>query len=342
MSLKLRKRGKIWYMYGTVAGRRFRNSTGTAERKIAERIKAETEALAWKCHFDGPGAGLTMAQAFHAYLDAGRPDRFIAPLNDHWGDTPLDEVTPEAIRLSAQKIYPDANTATWNRQVIVPMQAAINYASRLYNRPEIRVQRFPVNPKVKEPVTVEWVNAFVEQAAKDGLPHLAALCLFMFGTAARVGESCRLIWDELDLSECTAEIHMEKPTPWSRSAHLQPTVVAALANIPSNRNPDELVFGYAARDSVTKVWNNVVARAGIKPLTPHCCRHGFATTMLQAGFDVKTVAERGGWKDPSVVLKTYAHAIKDKTVTNAIFDTNLSQAETEEPLTISKIKGKQA
>lgn len=37
----------------------------------------------------------------------------------------------------------------------------------------------------------------------------------------------------------------------------------------------------------------VCTRAGIERLTPHCCRHGFATSMLHRGFDVKTVAERG-------------------------------------------------
>lgn len=336
MSLKLRKRGKVWYMYGTVAGRRFRDSTHTTDKKIAERIKADTEALAWQRRFDGPGAGLTMAQAFIAYLDAGKPDRFIAKLNDHWGDTLVDDVTPEAIRQSARKIYPDAKPATWNRQVIAPTQAAINHAAALYKRPEIKVKRFPVDPETKEAATLEWVNAFASQATEDGLIHLSAMCLFMFGTAARVGEACRVTWADVDLQAGTATIRMNKPTPWSRIAHLPSRVVAALANIPSNRKPDDLVFGYAGRGSVTKVWNNVADRAEIDPLTPHCCRHGFATTMLQAGFDVKTVSERGGWKDPNVVLKTYAHAVKDITITDAVFDTRVTQGNSDNQVNIEK------
>lgn len=47
--------------------------------------------------------------------------------------------------------------------------------------------------------------------------------------------------------------------------------------------------------------------------------------MLHKGFDVKTVAERGGWKDATTVLRTYAHAIKDKTVTDVLFDTPVTQ-----------------
>lgn len=75
-------------------------------------------------------------------------------------------------------------------------------------------------------------------------------------------------------------------------------------------------------------------RAGIERLTPHCCRHGFATTMLHKGFDVKTVAEMGGWKDATTVLRTYAHAVKDKTVTDVLFDTPVTRGAKVKPVTI--------
>lgn len=77
MPLKLFKRGKIWHYRVTVAGRRLRGSTGTVDKKVAERIRAEAKAEAWKCRFDGPEARLTMAKAFVAYLDDGGEDRFI-------------------------------------------------------------------------------------------------------------------------------------------------------------------------------------------------------------------------------------------------------------------------
>lgn len=319
MSLKLHKRGKVWYIRGTVAGRRFYQSAKTPDRKTAERIKAEIESKAWQRRFDGPGAGLTMAQVFTAYLDAGKPDRFLLKLAEYWKDTLVDDVRPENIRQAARKIYPNAKDATRNRQVIKPTQAAINYAYSLGWCAKISVKRFSENPKIKTPVTLEWVDAFCDQAVKDGLPHLAGLCAFMFGTAARVGEGCRLTWGDVDLNAATATIYLHKPTPWTRLAHLPPKVVAMLANIPSNRNPDDLVFGYAGRDSIRYVWGNVCKRAGIERLTPHCCRHGFATSMLHLGFDPKTVAVRGGWKDATTVLRTYAHAMKDPTVTDALF-----------------------
>jgi len=49
--------------------------------------------------------------------------------------------------------------------------------------------------------------------------------------------------------------------------------------------------------------------------------------MLQAGVDPKTVAVRGGWKDVATVMKYYAHAMDDPTVTDVLFGTRLTQDE---------------
>jgi len=53
-------------------------------------------------------------------------------------------------------------------------------------------------------------------------------------------------------------------------------------------------------------------------LTPHCCRHGFATGLLRAGVDPVTVAKLGGWKSPAHVFATYGHASDDRTLTNRL------------------------
>lgn len=265
-----------------------------------------------------------MAQAILAYLDAGKPDRFLKPIADHWKETRVKTITPEAIRQSARKLYPNAGENTWTRQVIVPTAAVINYAAAMGWCSPIKVKRFSAQAKEKTPADLEWITAFADQAAADGLPHLAALCLFMFGTGARIGEAVALTWGAVDLQKRRAIVNQTK-TKHARTAHLPASVVAAIANIPSNRRQSDLVFGYACSSSTNKVWKNVADRAGIAPLSPHCCRHGFATAMLRNGFDVKTVAKLGGWKDPAIVLRTYAHALEDHTVTEALFDTNLTQ-----------------
>lgn len=282
-----------------------------------------------------------MAKAFIAYLDGGGEHRFVAKLNAHWGDKLVSEITPDAIHRAAPKIYPSCTGATWNRQVIAPTIAAINLCAEKGWCSPIKAKRYKVNAKTKVPANLAWVNAFASQACEEGLLHLAALAVFMFGTGARVGEATALTWSDVDLDQAKATIHQTKIDD-TRKAHLPQQVLTALRNIPSNRAPDDLVFGYAGRGSVTKVWNNVTMRAGIEPLTPHCCRHGFATTMMRKGIDVKTIAKAGGWKDAATVLRTYAHALDDDTVTDAVFDTPVTQGQNAGDVTHSSKRKKQA
>lgn len=331
MPLTIHRRGEIWYYSGTVAGRRLRGSTGTADKATAQRIAAETEAAGWRRHLDGPGAHVTFAQASIAYRRAEKSPRFLDRIEDHWKDILIREITPGAIRASALTIYPSVKGATRNRQVIVPTQAIINFAAAMDWCSPIRVQRFKIETKVKEPVTLEWVTAFAAHAA----PHLGALCLFMFGTGARIGEAVAITWAAVDLNAGTVLINQGK-TGAERKSHMPGQVVAALANIGGNRNPGEMVFGYLEGQNVGQSWDHAIKRAGIKRLTPHSCRHGFATTMLHKGFDVKTVAKLGGWKDAATVLKYYAHALDDPTLTDALFGTNLTQPQTTQPATNRK------
>lgn len=326
MPVKVFKRpdSQVWHYRGTAAGRRLRGSTGTADKELAKRIASEAENRAWKRHLDGPGASVTMAQAALAYRSAGKSARFLEPIEDHWQDTPIREITAGSIRAAAIKLYPKAGPATRNRQAIAPTQAIINHAAELEWCAPVRVKRFKVDSKVREAATREWVEAFTEHAS----PHLGALALFMFGTGARIGEAVAVTWADVDLTDRCVTIRQTKIGD-ERIAHLQPPLIAALSNIPSNRNPDAPVFRYLGRENVRKAWDAAIARAGIKKLSPHSCRHGFATTMLHAGVDVKTVAQMGGWKDVATLVKTYAHAMTDRTVTNAIFGTNLTQGEAE-------------
>lgn len=320
MPLNIHKRGKIWHYVGTIAGRRLRGSTQTTDKKTAQRIAAKVEADQWSGHLDGPGSQLTFAQAAMAYREAEKSTRFLEKIEDHWQDTPVREMTAGSIRQSAMRLYPNAGPATRNRQVIVTTQAVINHCAELEWCSKISVRRFKTETKIKQPVDLDWVNTFAAHAA----PHLGALCLFMFGTGARVGEAVNLIWDDVDLRNGTALIRQTKVGD-QRTANLPPKVLAAIANIPSQRHSHEQVFKYVARDSARQPWNAVCKRAGIKQLSFHSCRHGFATSMLHAGVDVVTVAKMGGWKDVAMVVKTYGHAMTDPTITNVLFDTKLTQ-----------------
>ncbi len=47
-------------------------------------------------------------------------------------------------------------------------------------------------------------------------------------------------------------------------------------------------------------------RAGLQGVTPHTLRHTFASRLVMAGVDLRTIQELGGWQTISMVQR-YAH-----------------------------------
>lgn len=322
MSITIYRRGEVWHYRGTVAGRLLRGSTGTQDKATAARIAAETEAREWKGRLDGPASVLTFAQAAILYRKAEKSDRFLRKIEDYWRDTPVRSIAAGSVRQSAIVLEPTAGPATRNRHVIVPTQAVINHAASLELCARILVKRFAFVSKEKTPATWEWVEAFMAHA---GRPNLAALTCFMFLTAARIGEAVKVTWADVDLNGKTVLIRQTKVGN-ERRAHLPPELVIALANIPGKR--EGRIFGFAHPHNIKTQWEGAIRRAGIKRLSPHCCRHGFATTLLQAGVDPVTVAKRGGWKSPAHVFATYGHAMDDPTVVDKLTQGKHGAAET--------------
>jgi integrase len=320
MPIKIYKRGGVWHYRGTVAKRRLRGSTGTANKETAARIAAELEDRAWKRRLDGPAAILTFAQASIKYRAAGKQTRFLEKIEDYWKDTLVRDITPGAIRDAALAIYPKASAATRNRQAIVPMVAVINHAADSELCSRIRVKRFKVETKSKIPATLEWVEAFMAHCKR---PQLAGLALFMFLTGARVSEALAVEWDDIDFRKKTVLIKQTKLGN-ERRAHLPQPLIVALANIPKS-NSRRTVFWYETRNHCLIVWRRTAERAKIAPLSFHSCRHGFATALLHSGIDPVTVAKLGGWKNVRHVFETYGHAKDDPTLTDLISDPKLTQ-----------------
>lgn len=319
MPLKLYRRGKIWHFRGTLAGRRLRGSTGASSKEIAQRIVTDKEQAHWKGHLDGPSAVLTFAQAVILYRSAGKSDRFILPLLNHWKDTPVKQITAGAVRDSAITLYPKAGPATRNRQVIVPTQAIINHAAERELCPYFKVKRYQVAKVEKTPATWEWISAFMGAARK---PNLAALACFMFLTGARISEALAVTWHDVDFQKRRVRIKQTK-TSAERWAHMPDALIVALAKIPDRA---DRVFSFKSRGNCKTQWAGAIRRAGIARLSYHACRHGFATGLLDAGVSPITVAKRGGWKSAQHVFSTYGHDVADTSVTDLLTDTPATRA----------------
>ena len=62
-----------------------------------------------------------------------------------------------------------------------------------------------------------------------------------------------------------------------------------------------------------RVWDRLRRRAqkhGIRRLKLHATRHTWATLALEAGKNIRWVADQLGHADPAMTLRVYAHAMK--------------------------------
>jgi integrase len=324
-----RKGSEIYSYRGRAAGHRLRGSTGTTDKVRAQRIAAKKEAEQWDSHLDGPEAVLTFPQAVDLYLKAGKPEKYLAKLEDYWKDAKVKDMTRGGIKQSAIEIYPGATGATWNRQVITPTQAIINHSASLEKCSPIKIERFEFEQQIKQPVSLQWLDTLCAHAR----PVIAALGTLMFATGCRISDARRLDWPEIDFQRRMVAFRKTKAKK-QRFANMPPRLLVALANLPRDRKP----FGYASESALRRWWDDdikITAEAvpDFDRLTFHCCRHGATTALLHDGQDVVTVGKLVGMSAQQV-LRTYGHAKDDPTLTNRLFDTELTQA----PRAKSKIK----
>lgn len=294
MPLSKRQRGnkKIWYVRGSVFGRRFRErSTGTSNKATAERLRIKWEGELADRRADNKR--ITFAEAILRYIQSGHDTRFMSPLQQYFSGRYVDEIGQNDIDEAAAALYPDASPATRNRQVYTPMAAVLHRAGR-----EITIKRpkREIKPMRRVPA-VEWFNAVGPHCSN----HMRALILFLSSTGARISEALRLMWGDVDLQQAEATLITKTG---HRLVDLSPTVVSALANLPK----DGAVFGYANKDIVGRKLREVCEKAGVPYFTTHeLGRHYLATSLLKKGYSLKHVQEAGGWASIRIVAETYGH-----------------------------------
>ena len=132
MSLRLKRRAgrPHWYMHGTVRGITVRETTGVADRKAAEAIRARREWEIIQGSVFGAEATATFVGAAVSYLEAGGERTYLGPIIARIGSVPLARIDQALIDRTARALYPDASPATLNRQAFTPIAAVLNHAAK--------------------------------------------------------------------------------------------------------------------------------------------------------------------------------------------------------------------
>jgi integrase len=303
------------YLRGTVRGQRIFESAGTDNPKLAEEARATREAELYRGALHGAKKTVTFAQAALKYIERpneGRPVSqhtrvCLGRILRHLGPTiTCDQIDQTVIDDAGRAICrKGAKATTILRAVISPTKAILNFAAR---RGWCGV---PVFETVKGGgKRTDWITpAEAEAMVKGASPHLQPLLTFMFCTGARVGEAVALQWGDVDLRHSRATLRETKNGD-DRVVDLPTRAVTALANLPGDRSGQ--VFrahrGAGFRRSCENKWGSGggqirrsfktalrAAKIG-RHLTPHHCRHTWATWHYVVHKDIIRLRLDGGWK----------------------------------------------
>lgn len=289
------------HVHGTApGGSRIRRALKTQDPGRAEEARAALEARLWKVGLYGADHVVTFDECALAYVEDGGEARFIVPMAEQLKGRRLKDITPKEIRDAARAAYPKASGATLNRQAITPARAVINFGHAQGWCGPIAVRAFPVEKPRRRAVDRAYLDALAVHLPRP----MFALLLFLHTTGRRVGDALDLEREDVQLDRMRVIIRDPK-NGVPALAHLTAEVAAMLAEIMPESGR---VFPYAARSSLYGTLRRAAKKAGLPYLGTHQLgRHSYATTLQEAGWGTKAIAEAGGWKSVRLVAEIYEH-----------------------------------
>lgn len=137
--------------------------------------------------------------------------------------------------------------------------------------------------------------------------HAADLAEFLAYSGARKNEAAHVIWSDVDFERNTILLRETKsgdPRRIPIIAELRTLLESLNASRPFDA-PDSPVL---AVNEAQKSIDSAARRAGVPRLTHHDLRHLFATTLIEHGIDIPTVARLLGHRDGgALAMRTYGH-----------------------------------
>lgn len=179
-----------------------------------------------------------------------------------------------------------------------------------------------VRRKEKLPEAEKLVAVFAQVEARGKLGgwgvELGDFCRFLAFTGCRLQEANAVTWGDVDFSRGIMLVHGTKTETAEREVPLVPQAKALLEKIRTRRVEKAKEIGEAnagsrptdkvlAVSEVTKSLGAACAAVGVRRLTHKDLRDTFATTAIESGVDIPTVAHWLGHKDGGALLmRTYA------------------------------------
>jgi integrase len=193
----------------------------------------------------------------------------------------------------------------------------------------LKLKLNPRKPSLPEASKLKEIFAEIEKAGGGASRDAADFCRFLACTGCRLSEAQGAVWGDVDFARGVLHVRGTKTDAADREVPLIPAAKALLERLYADRQKTASVAidGVPYVDPKVKVLavgeaGKSLARAceklGVGLLTHHDLRDAFATSAIEAGVDIPTVAAWLGHADGGALLmKVYAHHRRAHSVSQA-------------------------
>jgi integrase len=306
------KEGKTlnWYLRGNYLGIKIYKTTGTPDKRLAEKILNALEDQIERGAYARPEEP-SFIDAAIKYLETGGEQRFVKKLVDYFGETKLSQIDQDAIDRAAVRIYPNATAASRNRQVY-------SVVSAILKRSKIRT---PIDrPKGANGTRRLFFMSPAEArrliaTAKRKDPEFGLFLMFLAYTGLRLTEALKSEINKLYLNDAFLYVPTTK-NGLPRSVHLPTVLVAALANHPRGLDrANERIFRFSKNGRLYRWLEQASQEAGVfipPRVAFHAFRHSWGAWMRRyGGLDTTGLVETGAWRSRQAAA-IYEHAVQSE------------------------------
>jgi len=317
--MKLYQRGRTWYLTFYARGKRVQESTGTSDRRKAEKFCALRLSEVERGEY-AQSAKMTLTQFGLQYLDYAKANKrswlrdaqIMKHLNRAMGTTQLGDIGALQIeRYKLDRLKQSASPATVNREVAL-LKHMFNLAEHwklFFGRNPVRGVKFLQEDNVQIRSLSE---AEEEKLLQCCSPYLQDLVTFAINTGLRLGEILNLRWEEVDLENAAIKILVRKNRRMLEIP-LNDTALAVVNGWCGLRKCENVFYNPETGGPWKDLWlglKKACRKAGLSDVTWHTFRHSFASRLIRNGADLVTVKELLGHSSVSVTMR-YAHTNRE-------------------------------
>lgn len=337
------KRGKVWYLDAWIGGKRCMANLGkNISRAVALELASIERAKFLRGEAgirEGKRKDLLFETAKEQFLAAAegrnRPHtlrgykQHLAQLAETFAGKQLSEISPFLIEKHRQRRIADGAPVGFNRE-LGTLRTLFNWCidKAKYNGP---------NPtrKIKRLRESAGRERFLEPEEEKRLlgacsePLRTIVLCGIYASLRIPSEVLSLKWASVDTRRgfLTVEGAFAK-NGQTETLPLNPELRAALEALKA-KSKSEYVFtkpdGQPFR-SIQNIFRTAVKRAGLNAVSPHVCRHTFASRLAERGISLRTIQKLGRWADIRMVQR-YAN-VSERQMREAV--EQLSQGEADE------------